>query len=75
MQMTLTLTEKRLVKLWTATDHGGDWYELNRMLWEVAKFLEAAGNTEGGDLFAFLACIALQRAVDETQARKMKVAA
>lgn len=73
--MQMTLTEKRLVKLWTATDYGGDWYELNRTLWEIAKFLEADGNTQGGDLFGFLAGIALQRAVDETQARKMKVAA
>lgn len=73
--MQMTLTEKRLVKLWTATDYGGDWYELNRTLLEVAKFLEAEGNTRGGDLFRFLAGIALQRAVDETQARKMKVAA
>ena len=51
--MQTNLTEQRLVRMWTATDYGGDWYELNRTLWEVAK----------------------QRAVDETQARKMKVAA
>lgn len=73
--MQMTLTEQRLVKLWTATDYGGDWYDLNRTLWEIGKFLEADGNTAGGDVFAFLAGIALQRAVDETQARKMGVAA
>jgi hypothetical protein len=73
--MQMTLTEKRLVKMWTATDYGGDWYDLNKTLWEIGKVLEAEGNAAGADLFTFLAGIALQRAVDETHARKMRVAA
>jgi len=71
--MQMTLTEKRLVKMWTATSYGGDWYELNKTLWEIAKVLEAEGMETGAELFTFLSSIALQRAVDETQARKMKV--
>lgn len=71
----MTLTEKRLIKLWTATDYGGDWYDLNRTLWEISKFFEADGNASAAEMFGFLAGIALQRAVDETQERKMKVAA
>lgn len=69
-----TLTEKRLIKLWTATDYGGDWYELNKILWEIALVLEAEGHDADADadLFTFLAGIALQRAVDDTQARKIK---
>lgn len=73
--MQTNLTEQRLVRMWTATDYGGDWYELNKTLWEIAKVLEAEGHQSGADLFTFLAGIALQRAMDETQARKMKVAA
>lgn len=71
----MTLTEKRLIKLWTATDYGGDWYELNKTLWEISRVLEAEGKADAAETFAFLAGIALQRAVDETQARKMAVAA
>lgn len=73
--MQMTLTEKRLIKLWSATDYGGDWYDLNKILWEIAKFLEADGHDDGAQTFSFLASIALQRAVDDTQARKMRVAA
>lgn len=67
--MQMTLTEKRLVKLWTATDYGGDWYELNKTLHEIAVVLQIAG-LQAADDFAFCASIALQRAVMRSMERK-----
>lgn len=66
----ITLTEQRLCKMWTATSYGGDWYELNKTLWEIAQVLRAEGMAEQTEVFAFCSAIALQRAVDETQKRK-----
>lgn len=71
----MTLTEKRMVRMWAAAAHTGDWYELNRILWEISRVLDAEGIAQGAEVFSFLAGIALQRAVDETTARKMRVAA
>lgn len=68
-------TEQRLVRMWTATHYGGDWFDLNHTLWEVAKVLEAQGQQPAADEIVLLAALALHRAVAETQAGKLKVAA
>lgn len=73
--MQTTLTENRMVKLWAAAGQSGDWYELNKIFWEIAKVLESLCYGAAADEFAFLAGLALQRAVDDTVARKMQVAA
>ena len=69
----MTLTEQRLIKMWTATDYGGDWYDLNRTLWHIAKVLEAEGKAEAAAEFEFLAGIAMWRAINDITARKMKL--
>lgn len=69
----MTLTEKRLIKLWTATDYGGDWYELNKTLWQIAKVLEAEDKAEAAEVFEMLAGVAMWRAILEITERKMKL--
>lgn len=68
-QQKMTLTEQRLVRMWSATDYGGDWYELNKTLHEIAVVLQIAG-LQAADDFAFCASIALQRAVMRSMERK-----
>ncbi|MFZ5529596.1 MAG: hypothetical protein ACOY4U_00865 [Pseudomonadota bacterium] len=71
----MNMTEQRLVRMWSATTFGGDWFDLNKTLWEISKVLEAEGMQDGAEQFSLLANVALQIAVDETRARKMRVAA
>lgn len=68
-QQIMTLTEQRLVRMWSATDYGGDWHELNKTLHEIAVVLQIAGLPVADD-FAFCASIALQRAVMRSIERK-----
>lgn len=68
---TMTLTEQRLCKMWTATDYGGDWYELNKTLHEISMVLRSECAAEVADDFAFAAGIALQRAVMQTMEKKV----
>ena len=75
MAPTMTLTEQRLCRMWAATTFGGDFYELNKTLWEIAMVMRAEGMADRTDDFALLSQVALQRAVDEIAERKMKVAA
>lgn len=73
----MTLTEQRLIKMWTATDYGGDWYELNKTLWHIAKVLEAEDKAEAAETFELLSGVAMWRAINDIIARKttLKVAA
>lgn len=64
-----SLTEQRLVRMWSATDYGGDWYDLNKTLHEIAVVLQIFGLPMAED-FAFCAGIALQRATMQTMERK-----
>lgn len=69
----MTLTEQRLIKMWTATDYGGDWYELNKQLWNIAKVLEAEGKDEAAEVFELLAGVAMWRAINDIIARKTTI--
>lgn len=66
----MTLTEQRLIKMWTATDYGGDWYDLNKTLWHIAKVLEAECKAEAAAEFEFLAAVAMWRSILEITERK-----
>lgn len=69
----MTLTEQRLTKMWTATDYGGNWYDTNRTLWNIAKVLEAEGKQEAAETFELLAGVAMWRAINDITSRKTKI--
>lgn len=64
MQLT-TLTEQRLCRMWAATAHGGDFYELSKTLHEIAQVLISLNHGEAAELFADASQIALWRAVEK----------
>ena len=60
----MTNSEQRLVKMWTACAHGGDWFELNRTLHEIAMVLICEGHDKTAELFNDASNLALRRYVD-----------
>lgn len=68
-------TEQRLVRMWSAAHYGGDWFDLNNTLWQIAKVLEGQDQQPAADEIKLLAAVALHRAAAETRANGTRWAA
>lgn len=61
---TLSKTEQRLCKMWASAEMTGDFFDLNQRLFDVAVFMGFEGvEDDTVSTFAFLATLALNRAV------------